>query len=49
MAINREVSRRLHAILPASLALEYMCFATKDHEEAVNGFLEKRKPIFKGR
>ena len=49
MAINREVSRRLHAILPTSLALEFLCFTTKDHEEAINAFLEKRRPRFTGR
>jgi len=49
MALNREVSRRLHAILPTSLALEFLCFATKDHEEALNAFLEKRSPTFTGR
>jgi len=43
------VNRRLHAILPSSLALEYLCFATKDHEEAVDAFIEKRKPVFRGK
>jgi len=49
IAINREVSQRLHTILPTSLALEYLSFATKDHEEAVSAFLEKRNPTFTGR
>ncbi len=49
MAINREVSRRLHDILPTSVALENLCFATDDHIEAVSAFIEKGKPIFTGR
>lgn len=49
IAVNREAIRRLHDILPGSLAMELLNFYTKDHIEAVNAFLEKRKPTFTGK
>jgi enoyl-CoA hydratase len=48
MAINKIVSERLNLVLPTSISLEMMCFQTNDLKEAVNAFLEKRKPHFTG-
>jgi len=48
MSINKVVKERLDMIMPTSIALEFLCFATNDHLEAINAFLEKRKPTFTG-
>lgn len=37
------------AVMDASVAYETMTFHTRDHAEAVNAFLEKRRPQFTGR
>jgi enoyl-CoA hydratase/carnithine racemase len=39
---------RLDALLELSASLQALAHATGDHREAVNAFLEKRKPDFKG-
>jgi len=39
----------LTTILEASAAAQALCHTTSDHEEAVNAFLEKRRPTFVGR
>jgi enoyl-CoA hydratase len=44
--INKIIMQRMNLILHCSLALEKECFHTDDHKEAINSFLEKRKPIF---
>ncbi|MDP3907085.1 crotonase/enoyl-CoA hydratase family protein [Novosphingobium sp.] len=38
----------LATVLEMSAAMQAVAHATKDHEEAVNAFLEKRVPVFKG-
>jgi enoyl-CoA hydratase/carnithine racemase len=38
----------LATVLEMSAAMQAVAHATSDHEEAVNAFLEKRKPVFKG-
>ena len=48
MAINKLVRERLNLILPTSVILEYALFSSNDHKEAVNAFLEKRRPNFNG-
>ena len=40
---------RLDTLLEMSAAMQALTHATADHREAVNSFLEKRKPDFKGR
>jgi enoyl-CoA hydratase/carnithine racemase len=35
-------------LLELAAAMQALAHATKDHEEAVAAFLEKRKPVFKG-
>ena len=39
---------RLDTLLELSASLQALAHATEDHREAVNAFLEKRKPEFKG-
>jgi enoyl-CoA hydratase/carnithine racemase len=39
---------RLDALLEMSAAMQALTHATADHREAVNAFLEKRRPVFKG-
>ena len=39
---------RLDTLLEMSAALQALTHATGDHREAVDAFLEKRKPVFKG-
>lgn len=38
----------LPTVLEMSAAMQAVAHATGDHDEAVNAFLEKRKPVFKG-
>ncbi|HMM15619.1 MAG TPA: enoyl-CoA hydratase-related protein [Parvibaculum sp.] len=49
VAVNIGLKQLAHSILDASVAYEMQTFATEDHREAVHAFLEKRKPVFKGR
>ncbi len=46
LAVNKWLKQQANLILDASLAYEMMTFNTKDHEEAVKAFIEKRKPNF---
>jgi len=43
-----EVLQQSNLIMDASLAYEMMTFNTKDHQEAIKAFVEKRKPNFVG-
>ena len=49
VSANIGLKQLAHTILDTSLAYEMMTFDTADHPEAVNAFLNKRKPQFKGR
>ncbi|MBI2962658.1 MAG: enoyl-CoA hydratase/isomerase family protein [Deltaproteobacteria bacterium] len=49
VSVNKILRETVNLVLDTSLALEKLCFATQDHREAVNAFLEKRAPKFTGR
>jgi enoyl-CoA hydratase/carnithine racemase len=40
---------RLSSLLEMSAAFQALAHTTRDHEEAVNAWFEKRKPVFEGR
>ncbi len=48
MALNQRLIDEVNRVLPLSIALEALSFTTKDYEEAINAFTEKRPPQFKG-
>lgn len=45
-AVNKHLEDAVARTLDLSLALERPCFTEPDHREAVEAFLEKRRPIF---
>ncbi len=47
-AINEFSNLPLDATINASVLYQFAASRTADHKEAVNAFLEKRKPVFKG-
>lgn len=47
--INRIVRERMNLVLDVGLALEGGTFVSDDHKEAAAAFVEKRKPVFRGR
>lgn len=48
MTVNIGLKQLAHSIMDASLAYETLSNITSDHQEGVNAFREKRKPVFKG-
>ncbi|MGP3791507.1 enoyl-CoA hydratase/isomerase family protein [Pseudomonas sp. B392_1p] len=48
-SINIALKQVVTSVIDASLAYEALSNLTEDHQEAVNAFREKRKPVFKGR
>jgi enoyl-CoA hydratase len=48
-ALNRVMQQRSGEVFEYSMALEQMTIVSDDIREAVNAFLEKRKPLYQGR
>jgi enoyl-CoA hydratase len=48
LSVNIGLKQLAHSVLDASLAYEALSNLTKDHQEAVNAFREKRTPQFTG-
>jgi enoyl-CoA hydratase len=48
LSVNIQLKKVVHSILDASLAYEALSNLSKDHQEAVNAFREKRAPRFTG-
>ena len=49
VSVNIGLKQLAHSILDTSIGYEMLTFTTDDHKEAVNAFLEKRKPAFTGK
>ncbi|MBI2890243.1 MAG: enoyl-CoA hydratase/isomerase family protein [Nitrospirae bacterium] len=48
-SVNRWLKQQVNMILDTSVAFEMLTFETNDHIEAVQAFIEKRKPNYTGR
>ena len=48
VAVNKSIKQQLANVLETSIALEALSMHTHDFKEAVNAFVDKRKPEFKG-
>jgi enoyl-CoA hydratase len=49
IAINMVLRKQFEGLMEGHAGLEMMSSFTADHREAVNAFLEKRKPVFTGK
>ena len=49
VAINKALSMDLLSSLDYTTNLQYLLMQTEDHKEGFKSFLEKRKPVFKGK
>jgi enoyl-CoA hydratase/carnithine racemase len=48
LSVNKWLKHQANLILDASLAYEMVTVTTKDHREAAQAFVEKRKPHYHG-
>lgn len=48
LSINQTLKTLASSVMEVGLSLETLSHLTKDHEEAVDAFINKRKPVFKG-
>ncbi len=49
LSVNKWLKHQLNLILDASIAFEMLSINSQDHHEAAKAFIEKRKPVFKGK
>jgi enoyl-CoA hydratase len=49
LAVNKLILQQLNLTLELGLATEFMCTHTEDMAESRAAFLEKRKPVYRGR
>ncbi|MBP8306765.1 MAG: enoyl-CoA hydratase/isomerase family protein [Burkholderiaceae bacterium] len=49
LSVNKWLKHQLNLILDASIAYEMLSINSRDHHEAAKAFIEKRKPVYKGR
>ena len=47
--LNEAMGMSFETALDYAIRLQYQCVHTEDHKEAADAFLEKRKPVFKGK
>ncbi|MNG37478.1 enoyl-CoA hydratase [compost metagenome] len=47
-SINMGLRQQAESLVDAHAGLEHLTIATQDHREAVQAFLEKRPPVFRG-
>jgi enoyl-CoA hydratase len=48
LSVNKVLRERVNLVLETSLGVEFLSMTMDDHAEAVNAFVEKRAPNFKG-
>jgi enoyl-CoA hydratase len=48
LSVNAALKQVVHQVLDTALAYEALSNLTKDHQEAVNAFRDKRQPLFTG-
>lgn len=48
-AVNMDLRQRMASLIEAHLGYETMSYMSQDHREAVNAFVERRRPNFTGR
>lgn len=49
LSVNKWIKHQMNLILDASIAYEMLSINSHDHHEATKAFIEKRKPVYKGR
>ncbi|HOL17558.1 MAG TPA: enoyl-CoA hydratase [Bacillota bacterium] len=47
--LNKSFDLNLEEVMELEIYAQSLCFQTEDHKEGVLAFLEKRKPVFKGK
>jgi 2-(1,2-epoxy-1,2-dihydrophenyl)acetyl-CoA isomerase len=48
-AVNRGYDKVFAEMLKVEIEFNAKCYASEDHREAATAFIEKRKPVFKGK
>ena len=48
LSVNKVLRERVNLVLETSLGVEFLSMTMDDHAEAVNAFVEKRAPNYKG-